>query len=354
MVKDYIALARSPDQARFARHHERTSRHTWAPYKHMLPSGIALLIGLFLFLSGAVVAFFILKRQSSWDGQSQRAFVVISGDAQSSTRHLTIVMVRGKEKSATVFPLPDSLLVETLYGYGPYKAESLPGLGKLEKLPYTFITQSLAFGMGIDVRDVIVVSGDPSLTTPTGLQKLFMQTLLLKAESSLSYYDRYTLWALFGSVRRDQMTSVDVLSTNVLKRNAIPGGELTYSADIIKMDALIPQLFSDVEYQKERKVIAVINTTTESKLATRVARALTLMGADVVNIQQVSQTLERTRLEYEDEKIKSSRSVSLIRSLFGLASSAEAVSPQHSVEFRADIVLFLGNDAAQLFTQRLH
>ena len=49
------------------------------------------------------------------------------------------------------------MLVETLYGYGPYKVESLPGLGK-RKLPYTFITQSIAFGLGIDARDVIITT----------------------------------------------------------------------------------------------------------------------------------------------------------------------------------------------------
>lgn len=353
MVKDYITLARSPDQARFARHRDRTLQHTWAPYKKFLPSGIATLIGFLLFLAGTVVAMYILKRQSSWDGLSQRTFVVISGDVQSSTRHLTLVMVRGKEKTATVLPLPDNLLVETLHGYGPYKVESLPGLGKLEKLPHTFITRSLAFGMGIDVRDVIIVSGAPSFTTPSGLQKLLMQTLTFKAESSLAYYDRYTLWTVFGSMRRDQVNVVDVLSANVVKRSTVPGGELTYTSDIIKMDVLISQLFSDIEYQKERKVIAVVNTTTEARLATRVARALTMMGVDVVNIQQVSQTLEHTKLEYEDKKLETSRAASIIRSLFSLSPSAEAVSPQHSIEYRADLVLFLGTDAAKLFTQRV-
>lgn len=353
MVKDYITLSRPPDQARFARHRERTSRHTWAPYKKFLPSGVAILLGLLLFLAGLVVAFFILKRQSNWDGVSQRTFVVISGDAQSSTRHLTLVMVRGKEKTATVLPLPDNLLIETLRGYGPYKVESLPGLGKLEKLPHTFITQSLAFGMGIDVRDLIIVAVDPSLTTPQGLQKLLTQTLLLNAESSLAYYDRYVMWTVFGSMRRDQVNVVDLLSANVVKRSTVPGGELTYSADIVKMDVLISQLFSDIEYQKERKVIAVVNTTTEARLATRVARALTMMGVDVVNIQQVSQTLEHTKLEYEDKKLETSRAASLIRSLFSLSPSAEAVSPQHSIEYRADLVLFLGTDAAKLFTQRI-
>ncbi len=352
MVKDYFTLVRPPDQARFARHRERTSRQAWAPYKTFLPSGIAILIGFLLFLAGAVIAFFILKSQSSWNGVSQRTFVMISGDAQSSTRHLTMVMLRAKDKTATVLPLPDNMLIETLYGYGPYKVESIPGLGKLEKLPYTFITQTLAFSLGIDVRDVIIVSGDLTLTTPSSLQKLFTQTLTLQAESSLPYYDRYVLWSLFGSMRRDQVNTVDILSANVLKRNTVPGGELTYTADIVKMDTLISQLFSNVEYQKERKVIAVVNTTTEARLATRVARALTLMGADVVNIQQTSQTMERTRLEYEKETLGTSHTASLIRSLFSLSSSAEGVNPQHSLEYRADFVVFLGNDAAKLFTQR--
>ena len=69
------------------------------------------------------------------------------------------------------------------------------------------------------------------------------QTLVLKAESSLSYYDRYVLWMLFGSMRKDQVNAVDLLSTNVLNARQFLGRELTYTADIIKMDALIRNFF---------------------------------------------------------------------------------------------------------------
>jgi len=352
MVKDYITLARTPDQARFARHSERTSRHTWVPYKKFIPSGIAVFLGLLIFFTGLCIAFFMLKRQSHWDGLSSHTFVVISGDAQSSTRHLTIVTVNGKDKSAVVFPLPDTMMIDTLYGYGQYKVESLPGLGKLEKLPYTFITQTLAFGLGIDVRDVVIFSGDFNITSTKGLQRVFAETLTLKAESSFPYYDRYLMWNVLRSLRKDKLNAVDVTSANVLKRATTPGGEPGYTIDVLKMDALVTQLFTDVAYRKEGRTIAVVNTTSEARLATRVARTLTLMGIDVVNIQQTSSILERTRLEYEDNMMATSRAVDTIRTLFQLAQSGEGVSPQHSIEYRADLVLFLGKDAAQLFTRQ--
>ncbi|HKY74375.1 MAG TPA: LytR C-terminal domain-containing protein [Patescibacteria group bacterium] len=352
MAFDYVHIARHPDTAQRDRRAARVLRareeqkQKYASLKHVFFAACVLLMSFSL-------AIYILLRQSQWNGSSQRSFLIVQGKVGNTIRSLTVVTVRGKEKSVVILAIPDSMMIETLYNYGPYKASSLVGLSKLEKQPYTFLTRTLSFQLGIDVRDVIVVNA-VVLGSPQSLRSLLVQTLFLRTESSLSYIDRYRLWAFLGTLRKDQVSTVDLLSSNVLKKSdSSISGEVVFHPDIVKFDTLVSQVFANTELQKEGTTVAVVNTTSESRLATRVARALGNMGVDVVNIAQQPSALDESKLYVRDKQARHSLVEDTVATLFQLSEKHIEISQQKTLEYRADVVVLLGKDAAYLFTRVL-
>ena len=362
MIMDYFHIVRRPNIARHDRTTARKEDLESRNIRRYLPI-IQLLVPFLILAVAFAVAVGIIMRKSRWDGVGQYGILVVTNHPNQSAKSLSLLIVRGKENTATLMPLPDTLLVETLRGYGLYKASSLFGLADLEKLPPSFVEQTLGFQFGVNVQDFIEVS--PQLSqqsgqsmTPSALQHMFAQSLLFRLPSSLSYADRYRLWKFFGAMRKDQLGIIDVLSSSLVKpldqhpKDERPKDEILYVPDFLKLDALIGSLFADPDVRKENKAIGVVNTTNETHLATRVARALNLMGYNVINIAQTPNALGKTRLDLEQEGLFPTKTVQALQDFFHFGKEEVTVSRQHALEYRADIVLFLGTDIGELLTQQ--
>lgn len=370
MIVDYFHAVRRPNIARHARTEARKEGLETRSLRWFFPK-IQVVIPFLIFIIAFAIATGMIMQKSRWDGVGQYGVLVMTNHPNQSAKSLAFLIVRGKENTATLMPLPDTLLVETLHGYGQYKASSLFGLAELEKLPPTFVKQTLGFQFGVSVQDLIEVrlqrdqQSNPQSSqpmTPSTLQQMFAQSLLFRAPSSLSYFDRYRLWKFFGSMRKDQLSIIDVLSSSLVKpvdqtpkdqtqKDKRLTNETWYVPDFLKFDALTHSLFADPDLRKEDKAIAVINTTGETRLATRVARALNLMGYDVVNIAQTSNAIAKTRLDLEQKELLSTKTTQTLQTFFSLGTKEVSVSQQHALEYRADIVLFLGMDMTALLTK---
>lgn len=352
MVHDYIHFVHPPHPQR--RLQERIREREVEHVRRILPSK-GLVFAFLTFFFALLCAVGILFSQSQWNGKSQRTFLVISGDPHETTKHLSIVMVRNElpSKKVVLLQLPDSLALETLYGYGPYKSSSLYGLASLEKLSHSFLIQTLAFQLGIDIHDLVIAPNQSPTFSLADLQRLQTDTLLFRAKSSMAYIDRYRMWRILTSLRRDQFDVIDLLSSGMAKKGENISGEQTYFLDIVKLDPFILQLFAQPDLRKESKTVAIVNTTSEKRLASRVARAYANMGINVVNITQSTFPIETTRLEGEGKEAIQSNAADVIQRILLIPGNRITVSPQHALEYRADLVLFLGNDTARLFTTRL-
>ncbi|MBI5150967.1 MAG: LytR C-terminal domain-containing protein [Candidatus Pacebacteria bacterium] len=352
MVHDYIHLVHPPHPQR--RLQERMREREVEHIRHILPGKGWVFAFLTMFLA-LLCSAAILMAQSQWNGKSQRTFLIISGDPHETTKHLTIVMVRNElpSRKVVLLQLPDTLALETLYGYGPYKSSSLYGLAALEKLSHSFLVQTLAFQFGIDIHDLIVTPNQSLTFSLADLQRLQADTLLFRAKSSMAYIDRYQMWRVLSSLRKDQFDVIDLLSSGMAKKGDNVSGEQRYLLDIVKLDPFILQLFAQSDLRKESKTVAIVNTTSEKRLASRVARAFANMGINVVNITQSAFPIETTNLEGEGQESVQSDAADVIKRILLIPGNRTTISPQHALEYRADLVLFLGNDTAQLFTKRL-
>ena len=362
MIMDYFHAVRRPNIARHARTEARKEGLETRRIRRYLP-GIQLIVPFLILVVAFAIAFGIVMRRSQWDGVGQYGILVVTNHPNQSAKSLAILIVRGKENTATLMPLPDTLLVETLHGYGQYKASSLFGLAELEKLPPTFVGQTLGFQFGVSIQDFIEILHDSQSSSQSGpqsdqpmspstLQQMLAKSLLFRLPSSLSYSDRYKLWKFFGSMRKDQLSVIDALSSSLVKPlDQHPKDELLYMPDFLKLDAFVISVFADPDLRKEDQAIAVVNTTGETRLATRVARVLNLMGYDVVNIAQNPNTIEKTRLDVKQKELFSTKTVRALQAFFQLGTKEIFVSQQHAIEYRADMVLFLGADTAALLKQ---
>jgi hypothetical protein len=303
------------------------------------------------------IGFFLLKERATWNGNDQVGFVVVFGNDAEVSRPLALVVVKGTAHTATVMALPNTLEIETLRGYGNYKSSSLYGLSSLEKLPTSFVTQTLAMQFGINLTDVIWVPGKDMTLSSQRLAGAFFSGILLRNHSTFSLIDRFRLWRFFSSLRPDQFSSIDIASSSVFLPPAQPttpgqavADPTLLQLDPVKLDPLVFQLFSDDALRKENAAVAIVNTTGELRLGTRVARALSNMGVNVISVTSTNDGLATTQLLTADVVGTQTRAAKLIQRLLLLPNANLKTDAARTLEFRSDLVLMLGKDIATMYS----
>jgi hypothetical protein len=347
MSYDAVHMVRSPSKAKQDRIRQRFQRQIPRPPKIVL----MFLGGFVMFVIGLVCSALLLLRQVRWNGERQFGFLVVSPVAnQEKTYELTIVIARGGANPIILLPIPRGMMIEMLGGYGMYKSESLLGLVQLEKLDPEILLQSLTIALGVELEDMIVTPAPKyPISTVSDLRNLAVDLLRFRVQSGMNYGDRYALLRYLQGLRSDQISVVDLLSSNLLNATDLPGGERIFTLNVVSFDAVASQIFSDLSYRKEGKAIAVVNTTGKAGLASRVARALGLIGMDVVNITQISPGVEKTYVDIDEKNTMSTNAVRSILQVLDIDKKELRISPQNTLQYRADIVIFLGEDVAGLF-----
>lgn len=346
---DFVRKTRAPFHRQM---HEHDHMRSSVLYRltHFHPR---LFVALLLFLCSLVFGMAILHQRSSWDGKQQRGFLVVFGNEKDVPRALSLVVIHGAESTATVLNLPTTLELETLRGYGLYKSSSLYGLAALEKLPLSFVTQTVTLQFGIDISDIIWVHNTNTSLTGSKFAGVFLSGMLLRDRSTFGMADRYRLWRFFSSLRKDQFSSIDLSSSSVLKpveKGGGSGGEQLLQLDPVRLDPLIFELFSNDAVRKENTAVAIVNTTGELRLGTRIARALSNMGVDVISVTSTGDSLAETQLVTASGVDEESNTAELVQRVLLLKKEQTKKNPEKALEYRADLVLFLGKDIAELYS----
>ena len=352
---DFVRRTRPPARRRF---HPPASPFNKALVRSLTrtTTSTKFLAALGLMIISVIISAFMVGGTSSWNKKSQYTVLIVFGDAKSVSRPLALLSINGEGKTAITLRLPSSFMVETTHGYGQYKSESLTGLAELEKLPYSLVTQSLAMHVGVDIRDVIWVnnvpmgsneaktSKDQQKTTLESLRGILFQTLFFRARSTMAYGDRYAVWKFLGMLRKDEVTDLDMISSSMVQH----AGE-RYTLDPIRSDPVIFQLFSDRALRKENLAVAVVNAAQEPRLGTAVARAFANMGANVTSVSTANDVQETTKLIYAQKQHapKKSATTDLLLRTLGIPARSATLNEQQTLEYRADIVVVIGRDAAR-------
>ena len=295
-----------------------------------------------IFLFSLFCAIFLVAKQSTWDTDLQQSFVIISGQEGSAQQSVTLVTLKGKEESVSVLPVPDDVMIEAIDGYGRYRASALEGLRVLEKKSSELLTQSLAFQFGIHTTDVIWIPNSPSSRENRAwIQDVGKRTAFLQAQSTLGVVDRLKLYLYISKIPKEKWSIVNLNSSDMVKKNeAGIGSEL----DISVFDPMASDVFADLALRQGLQTVAIVNASQEQKVATKVGRALSTMGMDVISVTSISESKEKTQLLVADTSAFKSRSTQVMKSLFELTNGQVIQDAQTTLQYRADLVLIVGKD----------
>ncbi len=101
--------------------------------------------------------------------------------------------------------------------------------------------------------------------------------------------------------------------------------------------------------RKENLAVSVVNAAQEPRLGTAVARALANMGVNVTSVGTAPEVQEKTQLIYARKQIapKKASTTDLVMRTLGIPARSAVPHEQQTLEYRADIVVMIGRDAAR-------
>ncbi len=301
---------------------------------------VLLLLG--VFVVALIVASFLLIRMSTWDGRSAVSFLVVFSEDNEESLHrpLAIVTLQPEDHSLDVIEIPDTLKIDAIYGYGQYASSALYGLMKLEKRDMSFLTRTMAFQFGIPVEHVVMLSEKKQNVDIDLLANSFWNQMLFKEVSTFSYLDRVKAWWYLTHVRKDKMTSIDMMSSGLVHGDAL---------DIVKCDQVVSQVFPDPKIREEQISVAIVNTTGEAKLGARLGRMFFNMGINVVRVTDSKDVYEKTKLVYSYNDHKDFLATKIIRNIFTIPKENVFQDTSTTEDYRADLVVLVGEDIAKMF-----
>lgn len=290
------------------------------------------MFGLVFFLS-LVLAIFILFRQRRWEGNHQRAVLVVHQGQDEVRQALTIVVLK-PEKKVQVLPIPARQVIETPLDYGSFNSDALVGLTQLEKLQWEFLTYtlSLEFGVGIDG---IIWTKDEQINQLSQLKKLSIMSILNQRPTTMAFWDRLKLGQSLQRVPSYQFELVDV---NIYL------DESTNRLDKTRYDRWAELYLQDAEIRGSDFSLVVQNATSVNGYATRVGRMLGLMGYYVRGLETVEEDADTTLYITKGNLVWPG---DRLRNFFAaLPQKRDDELPQ---EKRTNAVLRLGNDQKEWY-----
>ena len=328
-------------------------RREYAVHKNKKQSFRVILLFIVL-IAGIALSLWLLFRQARWNGEEQLTLILASPSSTGNEllHSIQILVVRPKESTALLFPLPENLYIDVLKGYGLYKSSALFGLAEMEKLSEQFVRQSLAMSLGIDIQETILEQKSMKLESMGATRSLVMRSLIMQNRSTLQFIERYRLWRVLSKLRQDQLSMIDPFSSSLFLPIAAVGDGQALGLDVLRFDALAFKLFANPSLRKEQISVTIVNTTYTTGMATKVARALSSMGVDIVHISSLAPPVPKTTLYIASQEVARSATAGTIQRTLNIDSSSFEQHTQKTEEFRADIVIFLGEDMVKLFGEK--
>src|SRR3989344_265907 len=283
-----------------------------------------------------------LISQSDWNGRDRITFTLQDFSESQVGGEVFLVSYLPPE-GLSVVVLPATLQIETIGGFGLWKAGSVYQLGELEGRGGALLSGTLAEFFGVNVDGWVVSPEKVQLssdTLKTSLKTSLMRTLFGRGRSNLGVWDLFRLWFSLGKVRLSQATLVDLSTASVLREETLPDGSTTYRTDPEWLDQLARRLFALPEITREGLSVSVLNATGHPRLGNRAARAIENAGGDVVSIADFKTSEEQTTIVGSSDSLRSSVTVGVLQKFF----TSEKVSVGETASARADILLVVGED----------
>lgn len=296
---------------------------------------------LFTVLISVLLIVFVLFRQREWRQPGQRAVLIVQEGQDEVRRPLTIAISDPETPKLVLMPLPrNQYVAAAVASYGTYQTDALVGLTQLEKLDWAFLKQTVTWEYGV-VIDGVVWTKASTVASLADVAKIAQAGIVNSLPTTLTYWDRWAWYQQLAKIPSYQGETVKL--SDWLQ----PEGQLQE----LSYDAWAERTIQDSQVRRANLSVVVQNASGVQGQASRVARALRLIGFGVRNIETLpeqsntkillSPDLKRTEpvVRWGEERLKR---------LFPYAGVEE--NSEITQRARADMVLLLGTDQREALT----
>lgn len=290
-----------------------------------------------------VSCWYVYKALTGGIWQDQENLNIVVG---SEGKSLAVISVSEKD-SVLVMYLDPQVMVDSVYGYGEYKVGSLLKLGSLEKLGSKLLTRTLQHQLGLKIHDYVSIEVPSSNEIDVAfLKKLIRPMAFSLIGKPLGVTDLVKYVKTISILRPDQIEVIPIHESRLSYTQSLPDESLVYKLDEERLDAFLQTHMRELVFSNTTTSVAIVNTTTYSGLASSLARILLNSGIDVVSLGENQEHLEKSIIMTSIGG-KESQIVMFLASLFPFEVKEASID-----EYRAEVVILLGEDFNKLFSQR--
>ena len=243
------------------------------------------------------------------------------------------------EKTLFAIPFPSDLVIKSRSN-GEYSISSLYKLGSYSGDGGMFARRKVQGFMRVPIPGYLVVKKDRGQVKSTLMAGL-LRIIWGKTDTSLSKLDALSLMTDASAYNYREISMEELLRASVFE--SLPGKTIYHSE---RLQQYVGTRFFDWAVGKTGTTVAVINASGVDGLGNDMADFLTNLGLDVVMVRSATNNQLETVSQWQmvdDPALKSLPE--LFMSLFGLPRPGIGVDPQ----YRADVVIHVGQDAKELF-----
>lgn len=243
------------------------------------------------------------------------------------------------EQKVLILEYPKNLSIASR-SVGEYKIENLYKLGTYKQQGGEFARRKVQGFMRMPITGYLVASTRNGQIKAT-LSKALLNGFFHSKESNLSRFDQYVLWQQLKRYNTSEVGEDELLRAGIIVTRE---GSEGYGYMAERLAQYVGKQFFDWGVGIEGATVAVVNESGIDGMGSDMAGFLTNMGLDVVVVRSGKELREHTSIVVADQKMQA-RTLRLIDRAFGFETATEGKTD----EYRADIVVWVGKDATDLF-----
>lgn len=222
------------------------------------------------------------NKSQSWDGQSN-INIVIKLDT------INVLSYNPHTQEIIILKIPDEVNLNLALGFGTYPTRSIYKLGESEPVPIgpRLLKETMSQTLGIPIDNYIFVN-DQTLSEVEKLiagirQNPFIAiSLISQSKTDLTPIEYLNFVIKLRGVRADKIKGVDLKNSSITSSLLLQDGSRALSFNLVKLDRLIQDEFTDSRINDESLSVAILNGTDHPRLAENAARLITNMGGRIV------------------------------------------------------------------------
>lgn len=250
----------------------------------------------------------------------------------------------------TVLTLPSEVQIAGTQGFGDYSIESLWKLAGTEGSAAAVLLGSLTDELGVPVQWYVgkkqeLWSQKPKENTEFSFflsKQGILSHIVKKYETSVSLPLHVALVAAYEKRDVGRLNRVVLSKGNGIQETTAKDGSTHLMFDREQFDQLEEDIFEDSRVRLEKLRISVLNTTTRPFLGSRVARILSKMGANVIQVGSDKTPIGICQMIGVEEALSSQTAVSVVDMFH--CEKQKITEPG-----RADLVIKIGTDYERRF-----